>query len=387
MSRRDREQAAQQAASEAGRILQAQRKQEPSPAPQDAPAVDPPAPKPADQNFEDAPLPKPRNEAREKALEEMWARDAERKGIVEDAPAPAPEPAPVAKDPEPPTPEQMLEGGKFSEGTAVTGGSTAVVDDSSSAPETIEYVRVKVDGEEFDAPKSEVEEAGGIKAYQRDKAAERRLAKANETLAEAKRMQASMQAQMQAAAKPAEAEVTYEEFIQSRVEDILYGGPVKSARALAEIIQRNAQPKIDQNAIINDAMTRINYMSAVRQFNSEFNDLTQDPDLMTVIQAKASAGISAMPADRSAVDWAEFFRRIGNEVRIKFNRPSQPATGTAASTTTTGQTSQVSREARKASIVNLPTAAVRAEAPKDPKPETRADVLESMRKARGFQSG
>lgn len=381
MSKRDRQAAAAAAASEAGRVLQAQRSQAQEP-------------EVSEQSLEtqaetqDRPLPAPRDEPRMKALEEIWERDRSTKSenmalpaIGEEAPA-AKEPAAQAPEPVPPTPEQMLAGGKFSEASPETEVPPASSGPEVEVPPVIEYVRVKVDGEEFDAPKAEVEEAGGIKAYQRDKAAENRLHKANEALAEAKRIQAQM-AQM--TAKPAEPVISNDEFIAQRLDAIRYGTPAEAAKALTEIQQRSAPPQVDQQAVIQQAVTQMNYLGAVKQFTSEFNDLTQDPDLMMIIEKKAANGISQLPQDKSMVDWTEFYRKIGNEVRLKFNRPNQPQTEVTGKTT--GHTSQVSpdKEARKASIVNLPTAAARAEVPKESKPETRADTLAEMRRSRGIQ--
>lgn len=379
MSKRDRQAAAAAAASEAGRVLQAQRSQAQEPEVSEQ-SLEPQV------EAQDRPLPAPRDEPRMKALEEIWERDRSTKSenmalpaIGEEPPA-AKEPAAQAPEPVPPTPEQMLAGGKFSEAVPVAETPEAVPE-PEQAP-TIEYVRVKVDGEEFDAPKAEVEEAGGIKAYQRDKAAENRLQRANEALAEAKRIQAQM-AQM--TAKPAEPVISNDEFIAQRLDAIRYGTPAEAAKALTEIQQRSAPPQVDQQAVIQQAVTQMNYLGAVKQFTSEFNDLTQDPDLMMIIEKKAANGISQLPQDKSMVDWTEFYRKIGNEVRLKFNRPNQPQTEVTGKTT--GHTSQVSpdKEARKASIVNLPTAAARAEVPKESKPETRADTLAEMRRSRGIQ--
>lgn len=384
MSRRDRYNADAVAAqaSEAARILQAQRhKQEPAAA---APEPSPEPQAPALDLSPDKPLPPVRNDRRDEALKEMWNKDRDRKGLTGNEPPP--EPVAVQENLPPPTPEQMLQGSAHSQPEPEAEAPKAEAPSEEQAP-TIEYVRVKVDGEEFDAPKADVEEAGGIKAYQRDKASERRLAKANESVAEARRLYAEMQAQAQALAKPAEPQVTDDEFVAQRLDAIRYGTPAEAAKALAEIQQRSAPPKVDQQAVISEAMTRMNYMQGVKQFTNEFKDLTQDPDLMLIIQAKASAGIQAMPDDKSGVDWSEFYRKIGNDIRIRFGRPDQPAPDSAAQPT--GNTSQVStdREARKASIVNLPTAAARAKLPEDPKPKTRADILGEMRKARGLPNG
>ena len=81
----------------------------------------------------------------------------------------------------------------------------------------------------------------------------------------------------------------------------------------------------------------------------------------------------------------KFYRTIGNEVRSVVGRSSQPAKATVEAPV--GNTSQTDKEPRKASIVNLPTASTRAAVKEDPKPETREDILNDMRKRRGLPIG
>jgi hypothetical protein len=80
-------------------------------------------------------------------------------------------------------------------------------------------------------------------------------------------------------------------------------------------------------------------------------------------------------------DWNHFYRSLGNEVRAVMPKQSQQS----VTQKTPDSTSQASdKEERKSSIVNLPQAAARAALPEEPKPETRADILNQMRKTRGL---
>src|SRR5690606_21921493 len=126
----------------------------------------------------------PRNEPRRRAFEEIEARDLKTKGIPglepeqeKPAEAPAETPAEAATEPQ----------------AASEAEAPADTPDAAPAvPEAPKTVRVKVDGEEYDAPDEEVEAAGGVKAYQIQKAAENRLNKANATLSEARKVQAAI---------------------------------------------------------------------------------------------------------------------------------------------------------------------------------------------------
>lgn len=360
-----------EAASEAGRVLQAQRQQN-----DPAPVQDAPVQTSADDG-EGKPIVR-RNPRREMAFAEIEAR--------QDIPEPTePEPSSEGEPRRLNAAERLAAQDGEIPVDLVQKPEAAPQAETPTEPPTVEYVKVKVDGEEFDAPKSDVEDAGGVRAYQVQKAAENRLAKANEALAEAKRMQAQFLAQQAATAKPAEPPVSDDEFIAQRLDAIRYGTPAEAAKALGEIQQRSAPPVVDQNALVNDAIVRMSYTNAVRQFDNEFKDLTADPDLMMLVRSRAEQGLRALPQDKTSVDFTDFFRRIGNDVRIRFGKQPQPAPG--ASTTSTPSPVSSDREARKASIVNLPTAGSRAAPPVEPKPQTREELIAEVRKSRGQRNG
>lgn len=245
--------------------------------------------------------------------------------------------------------------------------------------EPIKNVRVKVDGEEFDVPETEVNEAGGLRSYQLQRAGENRLKKAQDILAEARRVQS------ESAPKPVP--VTDDKFLQDRIDIIRFGTPEESAAALREVMQHSSQ-KTDNSIVINQAVTQIKRDNAITKFKEEFSDVAANPLLMKLAGTLENETLSKIPPDALAnpqfvvqFDWNDFYRRIGNQVRGAVGRPYQPAT---ASQTNGTPSPSPDKEARKASIVNLPTAAARAAIPEEAKPETRADILNDMRKSRGL---
>ena len=308
-----------------------------------------------------------RNEPRRLAMEEIEALDLERKGLTPETPPATPE----AVKPEPiPAPQ-------------VTAPETPVAPIAAAA-EPIKTVKVKVDGQEFDAPQADVDAAGGISAYQRDKASENRLAKANQTLAETRQVQAYI-AQLVQQLAPKQPTETDAQFIASKMDMIRFGTPEESAVALQEVLSRSAQ-KIDPQAITQQAVSTMQRNLALDSFKKEFQDVVTHPMLLRLAVSLENERISktGQPAD-----WASFYSTIGNEVRSVTGRQSQPATALAAPAATTSDTPSPAsdKEARKASIVNVPTAAARAELPTEPKPETREDILNQMRKSRGLPVG
>lgn len=365
MGNRNRQAMAAQAASEAGRVLQSVKAEQ---------SVEPQV---VDEHVKPEIVrerPPPRDEPRRQAMDELVEKDLERRGIKE----PKPE-AVIPDNPPPPTPEQMLEGGKFSEPTPEP------VQDEAPAevvPEPIKTVRVKVDGDEFDVPQEEVDEAGGVKSYQILKASENRLRKANDTLAKAQAQFAEWANKQTAQPVPTE-----DEFIASKIDAIRFGTPEESAAALREVMQIQ---KVDPQQIIEQATDRIRHDSAVAKFDSEFSDISANPLLLKLTVALRQERLQQVQQAyqtgqlKGPLDWNKFYSTIGNEVRSVIGRQSQPTTTPNA----TGNPSQSEKEARKASIVNLPTAAAsRAVAPEAPKQESREDTLNLMRKSRGIPTG
>lgn len=381
MGKRDRMAAAEMAASEAGRILQSQRGSQESGQLALEPAPEPQLPENQPQAKVDGERPAARNRNRENAMNEIISRDLRDKGL-DDTPAPTSEP--TAPEPVPPTPEEILKANTPSEQQLEQQAPVAPV------AEAVKMTKVKVDGEEFEVPEAEIESAGGLHAYQKDRAAENRLKKANEALAQTRQAQAQIAAWVQAqtqSLQPKAPQMTDDQFLQSKVDVIRFGTPEESAAALREVLAMNKP--VDPMQITQMAVNQINQNTAVDNFKKEFQDIVTNPMLLRLAvslenERKTSAG--------AQTDWMTFYRQIGNEVRsVVAGRPSQstastPVTAVAPSADTPSQ-AQTDKEARKASIVNLPTAAARAALPQESKPESREDILNQMRKTRGIPTG
>lgn len=358
-------------ASEAGRILQAQRHTEKEEAPRDKPEGE---------------RPPPRNEPRRRGMEEIEARDLRSKGLSETPPEPKPE---IPANPAPPTAEQMLEGGKFSQPDATPPADFAPApsqeDAVPAAAAPVETVRVKVDGEEFDVPKAEVEEAGGAGPYRMMRAMENRLKKANEANDKAQQTQAALMQWIQQQ-QPQQPKPTFDQLIASKIDVIRYGSPEESTAAFKEVLDAvTASNRVDPNSIEQRALLKFEIKMAANQFRAEFADVLANPKLAklaAIEEHERLSGLRQIPDD-----WNHFYRQIGNELRTLMPRQSQPSHDPAPTTTTSTPSPVVDKEARKASIVTLPTASVRAEQPKEPNPETRDDILNDMRKKRGQSTG
>src|SRR5258706_12027070 len=176
----------------------------------------------------------PRNENRRLAMEEVEARDIETKGklgmelgIPDEEKAPTIPEKPVQTDLPPPTPESMLQGGKF-----------------STPP-----VKVRVDGEDFNVSQEEIAQAGGVKNFQIQRASENRLRQANEALAEIRKLQQG--------SRETAKEAT-DDLLKKEIETLRWGTPEESAAALKRILTYQTKP-VDQNMIVEMAADRIRH--------------------------------------------------------------------------------------------------------------------------------
>lgn len=308
--------------------------------------------------------PTPRGNPRDDIMEELVARrEAEEKP---EATEPKPE--------EPKEPEAKAEPEAKTEPEAV--------EPESVEPEAPKTVKVKVDGEEFDVPQADIDEAGGVMAYRQLRAAENRLREGKEALAQAKRLEAALIEMATKQAHPQKPEPTDDEFLQSKIDVIRYGTQEESAAAMREVLSRS---RIDPRQITENAtQAAVVHMArsrASQKFREEFADVTTNPlllELAGTMENKRLAQLRAEQKNPVMVDWNDFYRRIGNEIRSVV-RPSQP---TAVQATNGNPSPASEKEARKSSIVNLPTASARAELPKEEKPETREDTIAEMRKGR-----
>jgi hypothetical protein len=377
MSRRTERAAteAANAASEAARTL-AQRSHEARQERAEPPAAPPPPPEAPQAEKAEKPEKKvdgnrihelkqanPRN----KLVEEL----IEKRGMKADEPAEAPKPEVTADAPK----------------TEQAPDPAAAPAAEATAPAKVKQV---VNGEEFEVEPTELEAAGGERAWRMNKAAELQLDKAKKVLEEAQKSRVDIgqlvQAlrQPQAPEKPKESD---EQFIASKIDIIRFGTPEEAAKAQVEIMQRSNKP-VDANAIIEAAAAKIAHDSAVKEFDREFQDLVTNPILLNAVVAERSRRLQERQAKgvQGPIDWPSFYRTIGTELRSAFGRSSQPAATTLA--TTAGTPSQQSdKEARKASIVPIPTAAARAELPKEEKEPTREEIIAEMRKKRISQVG
>lgn len=261
-----------------------------------------------------------------------------------------------------------------------------VVAEAPKEPEAPKTVRVKVDGEEFDAPADEVEAVGGVKAYQVMKAGENRLKKANDAVAESKKLTAQLVELLSKKQTPEIPTQTDDEFIKSKVDVIRFGTPEESAAALREVLLRQQPKPVDQNAILAQTLQAIERKQATAEFGQKFQDIVSNPLLVKLAISLEQEEIAKAQQERRAIDWKSTYDRIGNQIRgvVPARQSQSPTTSQTAGNTSPAPSD---KEARKASITVLPTASARAELPKVEKEltpeEERKAIIADWKKSRG----
>lgn len=309
------------------------------------------------------------NPSRTMAYEQMMSERKERaENTVHEQPRPEPE-KPAAPEPEP-----------VATATATEPTETAPAPEpAAEAPAAPEMVEVKIDGEVRQVPKQEVEDHGGVRAYQIIKAQEKRLQEVNRYASQMGQMFQQLQQSMQ---PPPQPQKKAEEVIRDAIAKIQLGTPEEAAAAFQEAIGTLVPKPVDTQTAAMQAYLLNQVTQAENQFIRDNPDLVGNPMLKQLVISEKNRRLGEMQQQkRLPEDWNAFYTSIATDLRQALGRPpiatpvsqpaSQPTSGLAE------------KSARKADIVALPTAATRAAAPEAEKPLTRDEILARARKARG----
>lgn len=220
-------------------------------------------------------------------------------------------------------------------------------------PETEEEVVLKIDGEEVRKTKSDVEAHGGVRTYQMELAAEKRLEEAKRILNDAKSLQkpADQLVQVETAKQPSDEEL---------IEEIRMGDTANAAEAQRKLMRKyNSSPDQIQ-AIVRQT---IDHQLAVQEFQKSYPEVWADEDLLSLAmrkeQVRRSSGDTRPPA--------ALYKEIGEELRTKFGKT---------------QTLEA-KEARKGTITNISSAKVKTTAPEPERAPSPSELIGSMKRSRG----
>ena len=219
-------------------------------------------------------------------------------------------------------------------------------------------VKVKVDGKETEVPESQILDAG-IRAVQKESAADQRLAEATRLLREAQEV---------VTPKPQPLPNMDEVELANRIR---LGSDEEAQEAIRILQGRNqATPEQIAEAVENRVLGQIEAKEAGNWFIDEYKDLVADPYLVNIILAENNRLIEA--GDYRPLK--ERYKDIGDSIRVKLNewRGGKPTVSTSTD-----------KQERKSEINNLPSASARQQVSEQPKTKTPAEIINEMRAARG----
>jgi hypothetical protein len=259
--------------------------------------------------------------------------------------------------------------------TEAAATSTAATATTPEAEAPKKY-KGKVDGQEVEFEESKVIEEG-LKALQKDSAADRRLEEASRLLREAQEtINRAAQARTDATradspvAPPKDGSPIADDALAKAAHAVQYGSEAEARDALAGLVEAAASK--GKTLTHTDVLELLDYRDARKWAETEYKDVLGDPKLRTLF-------VSSEREKRAAGDgrpYRDLYQDIGNGLRewAKGIAPApapQPGTGTREDV-----------KARKTTIVTVPTAAARQPTPEEPKVPTPSETIAQMRAAR-----
>jgi hypothetical protein len=240
----------------------------------------------------------------------------------------------------------------------------------TETPPAEEMVTIKVDGEEKQVPKKLVDEHGGVRSFQMEIAAAKRLQEA----AEAKRLaneerQQLLREREQLRQPPPQPDVSEADLLNIvRMSD----DPAQVKVALARLANVQQQPSIDQTLSLVHA--HLDAREAQHWFENEYKDIVADP----IMQQLATQAVKEARSRGDQRPHQELLAFVGSSLREWRKRM-------APQTTTQVQAAPMdAKRDAKAATVNVPSAKTRQVLPDEPRPLTREEKIAEMRSARGL---
>jgi hypothetical protein len=214
--------------------------------------------------------------------------------------------------------------------------------------------RLKVDGQDVEVAADKVIEAG-VRALQKESAADKRLQEA----AELKKRYEEMVAEALRTPEPSQ-DVQEEDW-----EQVIKDAPFDE-KAAKKLAQRLTAPRINPEELVapvlNVVQRKLEGRDALAEFKSKYSDLMADSNAMEMFHLIERG----MVADGDKRPYLERWSQIAERLK-----PARSATSDIQD-----------KQERKATIVNVPSAGARAPQKDEPKPKSTRDIIGDMAKGR-----
>lgn len=264
------------------------------------------------------------------------------------------------------------------------------VEAEASADEDL--VTIVVDGEERQVPRDQVYQQG-IRALQKESAADKRLAEAAERMKAATEYERRVQQQVEAQLRTKVREENegeplskkQDEAIQAKarkiIDKILDGDEDEAAAALAEAMsgRGNSTPAIDQNTLAQEVTQRVqrdlDVQAGVAAMKEKYPHIEKDIQLWNMADQETAKVQQEHPGWKPSQVILEAAKRVDEWVK-GVGGGGQPSSDTPAPS---------GKAERKRTMEKIRTAAS-AKVPSEPekRPPSRSDVVANMRKQRGL---
>lgn len=357
-------------------------------------AVEPPAPAPSTEVNKDLVQPKPTPELnpRNRVMAEIAARSNKQADVDAQDAAETVDDEGNEVEPPPSTEEaasdQEAEAAP-AETPAPAESPAAAAESTVPAASTVdpdaEYT-IEIEGRPMKVKGAQIIDAGR-RTLQKETAADYRLQLATAALEEARRQAAAVQQAAPTAQAPAPiTDIQLAELVQ-------FGTKEQAAAAIAEIRRRDSSAVTAEG--LQQFMTaqlpkvvdrQLDFREATRFVQNEYGDLLADPYLRQMFFWKEDSLRKA--GDQRG--YTDLYKAIGDDLRKHFNRP-KAGVQTSAAPTSQPAAPAPTREQRQAVKAAAPAAPRLASARLDggaglPKPKTREEIIEGMRRSRGQDS-
>ena len=294
------------------------------------------------------------------------------------------EPAEKKEEPKPEVKEEPAKEGD--EKPPVEGEAKTEVEAGTETPpeETLPpkaKVKIKADGQELEVDEEAVREAG-IKALQKQSAADKRLEESarlkKEAEAEARKILEDARKQVaqpnQDETQPPKGATSVERLTDDRfietVKKVQYGGEAEAGQALKDLISEAVKAGKSPELTLNEVGEYLEFREATKWAHDEYKEILGDQKLKTLFSSEEKR----LRAAGDMRPYRDVYSDIGNGLR-EWLKEKAPAPAQEPK-------KELTRQERKASVVVIPTAAARQPAPTQPKEPTPSEVVDRIRAAR-----